>query len=362
MQQNDKIFVTQPSLSPLNNYTSLLNEVWDSGILTHNGPKVRELEKKLSEILGLKGIVAVTNGTIALQLSIRALNLEGEIITTPFTWIATVSAIRWEGCKPVFVDINPDTFNIDADKIEDAITEDTVAIMPVHVFSNPCEIEKINKIAKKYGLKVIYDAAHALFVNYKEKSILSYGNISATSFHATKVFNTGEGGACTTNDLKIQRKLKALRFFGYDEDKDIIYDGINGKMTEIHASLGLANLRYVDQVLNKRKDIYQLYYENLKDYVTFQYFNRKSYNYSYVPVLFKDEGELKKVEHALNENNIFPRRYFYPSLNKLGLFKGEMMPVSENISSRILCLPSYTNLDYEDQFKISSIIKHNITK
>jgi len=356
-KSSKNIYVTQPSLAPLEEYTGLLTDVWASGILTHNGPKVRELEKLLSEKLAVPHLISVTNGTIAIQLAIRALGLKGEIITTPFTWVATASAITWEGCTPVFVDINPATFNIDPRKIERAITKKTVAILPVHVFGNPCDITAIEKIAKKHKLKVIYDAAHALFVNYKGRSIMRYGDISATSFHATKIFNTGEGGACITDDGALFNRLKRLRFFGHNEEKEIVDDGLNGKMTELHAALGLANLRYADRVLEKRKKIYELYRTELGRLVGWQKFDPKSYNYSYMPVLFKDEKELLRVEKALNAQNIFPRRYFYPSLNTVPLFNSGRMPVSENIASRVLCLPSYHGLTGKEQKKIAGIIK-----
>ncbi len=260
---NKPVYVTMPSLAPLEEYKEMLEGVWESGILTHNGPLVQKFENELTKTLNLKNIVVVSNGTIALQMAIKALGLKGEIITSPFTWIATISAIMWEGCTPVFVDIDPDTLNIDPQKIEEKITDKTVAIMPVHVFGNPCNVEEIEVIAKRNNLKVIYDAAHAVGSTYKNKSILGCGDISATSFHATKLLNTAEGGAVITNEIELHEKLKRIRFFGHNENKMVVEEGFNGKMTEVHAALGLANLKYYDRVLKDRKDKYHYYKEQL---------------------------------------------------------------------------------------------------
>lgn len=341
-------YVTQPSLAPLEEYTALLEQVWESGILTHNGPMVQRLEKDLQTWLNLEHFKLVTNGTIAIQMAIKALELKGEIITTPFTWVATLSAIKWEGCTPVFCDIEADTFNIDPVKIEAAITDQTVAIMPVHVFGNPCDVEAIEAIAQKHGLKVIYDAAHAIGSTYKGRSLLEYGDISATSLHATKLLNTGEGGGCITTDDALAKKLERIRFFGHDENKEIVEDGFNGKMTEIHAALGIANLKYADDVLADRKQKYLRYREALScvEGLGFQNLKLGEPNYSYFPVVFETEERLLKVEAALNAKKIYPRRYFYPSVNTLDkIVHHAPMPVSEDIASRILCLPLYWNLE-----------------
>ena len=353
------IYVTQPSLAPLSEYTEHLKEVWDSGILTHNGPKVQQLEKELAQKLGLDRLTIVLNGTIALQMAIKALEVKGEIITTPFTWVATVSAIKWEGCTPVFCDIDPETLNIDEEKIESLITENTVAIMPVHVFGTACNVEKIEEIAKKHDLRVIYDAAHGIGTTYKGKSILEYGDISATSLHATKLFNTGEGGACITNSNELDEKLQRIRFFGHDSNKDVVEDGFNGKMTEIHASLGLVNLKYFDKVLEDRKEKYLRYKELLKESpgIRFQEIGGGT-NYSYFPVIFHSEGRLLKVEKKLNENNIFPRRYFYPSVNTYTeIVKYEPTPISEDISKRVMCLPLYYELNIDEIEDICKLIE-----
>lgn len=354
------IYVTQPSLPPLNEYVRILEGVWERGILTHNGPMVQQLEKELMAYLNVKNLVAVTNGTIAIQLAIRALDLKGEIITTPFTWIATVSAIIWEKCTPVFVDADPDTFNIDPQKIEEKITDKTSAILPVHVFSNPCDVNAIQKIADKYDLKVIYDAAHAMCVNYNGKSILEYGDISATSFHATKIFQSGEGGACITNDHQLFERLRRLRFFGHDEKKDIVDEGINGKMTEIHASLGLASLKWLDDVLRDRREKYELYMDLLSKsgFIKFQKFQPDSYNYSYMPVLFEDEKQMLAAADKLNNHNIYPRRYFYPALNTIKYLSiDDNFPVAEDLASRILCLPLFYTLKKKDIEYICRLIK-----
>ena len=355
-----KIFVTQPSLAPLEEYIEYLQKVWKSGILTHNGPMVQQLENEMESKLKVPHFTLVANGTIAIQMAIKALELKGEIITSPFTWIATISAIKWEGCTPVFADIEGESLNIDPKKIEAAITKDTVAIMPVHVFGNPCDVDAIEAIAKKHGLKVIYDAAHALGSMYNNKSLLNYGDIAATSLHATKLFNTAEGGGCVSNDAELDQKIKRIRFFGHNEEKDVVEDGFNGKLTEVHAALGLANLKYYDVVLNDRMEKYFLYKDHLKNTsVSFQKIERGSCNYSYFPVIFESEEVLLKVSEALAEEQIFPRRYFYPSVNTYTKVVDYVeMPISESISKRILGLPLYLKLSDEDILRIVQIVKN----
>lgn len=348
---NKSIFVTQPSLAPLSEVTELLKGVWERGILTHNGPLVQQLEKELEKKLDLGHFVAVANGTLAIQMAIKALELKGEIITTPFTWVATLSAIQWEGCTPVFCDIEKDSLNMDPSKIEEKITKNTVAIMPVHVFGNPCDVNAIDLIAKKYGLKVIYDAAHAVGSKYNGKSILEFGDISATSLHATKLFNTAEGGGCITKCDKLYEKLKRIRFFGHDVKKEIVEEGFNGKLTEIHAALGIANMVYFDEVIMDRKFKYQLYKDALSclSSIDFQVLKTGEPNYSYFPVIFESETQLLKVEKALNDSKIFPRRYFYPSVNTYSaIVSYDNMEIAEDISKRILCLPLYYSLTQEE--------------
>jgi dTDP-4-amino-4,6-dideoxygalactose transaminase len=351
-----KTFVTAPSLAPLEEYAELLRNAWETGILTHHGPIVQELERRLKEVLKMDNLITVTNGTIAIQMAIRALDLKGEIITTPFTWVATINSIIWENCTPVFVDIDEETLNIDPAKIEAAINYRTSAIMGVHVFSNPCDVEAIDEIAKKHNLKVIYDGAHAMSVDYKGKSVFEYGDISTVSFHATKLFNTGEGGACFAPDDEVLERLRRLRFFGHNDKKEIVDMGLNGKMTELHAALGVANLKYADMVLVRRKEIY----EGLKDIssLRFQKFDSKSYNYSYMPIIFESEELLLKVMKKLNEKDIYPRRYFYPSMNTItSLAPYSSMPISEKIAECVLCLPSFTQLENDKIDEIITIIR-----
>ncbi|MFT6734664.1 MAG: dTDP-4-amino-4,6-dideoxygalactose transaminase [Polaribacter sp.] len=356
----NNIYVTQPSLAPLAEFVELLKDTWDTGILTHNGPLVRKLEVDLCETLNVKNLSVVTNGTIALQMAIKALELKGEIITTPFSWVATISAIKWEGCTPVFCDIDESTFNIDPQKIEALITDKTVAIMPVHVFGNPCDVDAIEIIAKKHGLKVIYDAAHAIGSTINGSSLLEYGDISATSFHGTKLFNTAEGGGCITKNDLLNKKLERIRFFGHDDDKIIVEDGFNGKMTEIHAALGLANLKYYSDVLDDREFKYKKYKDELCGLkgINFQKIALGEINFSYFPIVFESEDKLLEVETCLNENGIYPRRYFYPSLNNLlNIVDYQKCPISESLSSRILCLPLYKNLSHDELIQIVHLIK-----
>ncbi|MCL1093805.1 DegT/DnrJ/EryC1/StrS family aminotransferase [Shewanella kaireitica] len=350
--------MTQPSLASLDDFSELLSSPWRSGVLTHNGPLVQQLENDLCIKLNLNNFTSVVNGTMALQLAIKALQLKGQIITTPFSWVATVSSIKWENCKPIFCDIDPETLNIDVNKIESLITDDTVAIMPVHVFGNPCDIIGIEEIAKRHKLPVIYDAAHAVGSTFNGNSILNYGDISATSLHATKIFNCGEGGGCVTNSELLRDKIRRLRFFGHDDEKNIVEDGLNGKMTEIHAALGILNLKEFDSVLAWREHKYKLYLSRLaqNEKLSFQKLTPGT-NYSYFPVIFDEEATLLKVVKVLNDNNVFPRRYFYPSLNTLtNIVDAQDTPVSEDIAKRILCLPLYTNLSDSDIDRISTLI------
>ncbi len=277
------------------------------------------------------------------------MGLNGEIIVPAFTWIASVSAIKWENCTPVFCDIDKKTLNIDTNKIEQLITDKTVGIMPVHVFGTPCDVYKIQRIAEKHNLKIIYDAAHALGTTVDSQSVLSFGDISATSLHATKLLNSGEGGGCITNNVNLHERLKRIRFFGHSEDKsDIIEDGLNGKMTEVHAALGLANLKYLKNILEDRQEKYRLYHDRLSSikYVSFQSQNFGTSNCSYFPIIFESEKELLEVVEKLNRLNIFPRRYFYPSVNTFSkILSYKSCPISEEISKKIICLPLFKNLN-----------------
>lgn len=346
-----------PTLAPLGEVNEIMKSVWVSGIMTHNGPLVQRFEQEVCEHLHVPQMVSCCNGTIALQMAIKALGLKGEIITSPFTFIATISSIMWEQCTPVFVDIDSETLNIDPKKIEEKITCHTVAIMPVHVFGNACQIDEIDAIAKTHGLKVIYDAAHAVGVNYKGKSIFEYGDISCTSFHATKMLNTAEGGGVFTLDKTIDEKLRRIRFFGFENHVDIVEDGFNGKMTEVHAAVGLANLRYLDKALADRKEKYTLYKEILSQNpeIGFQKITSDC-NCSYFPAIFKDEVTTLKIMDALQKENVYPRRYFYPSVNTFThIVPYVPMPCSEDVASRILCLPLHIRMTMDDIEQIAQM-------
>jgi len=351
------ILVTQPFLPPKQEYDQLLERLWDNKWITNNGNYAKELEKRIIADLNVNNFKYVTNGTMALQLAIKALDLEGEIITTPFSFVATTTSIIWEKCKPVFVDIDPVTLCIDPEKIEQAISEETVAIMATHVFGIPCDIEKLEAVANKYKLKIIYDGAHAFGVTYKGQSIFKYGDITTYSFHATKVFHTVEGGGITCANEELTERIELLRSFGYIEE-DFYLPGINAKVTEFHAAMGLCNLKYVDQNYEKRKNLSERYNMLIpKEMQVIHIKEHVHYNYAYYPVLFASENDLLKVMSELQINSIQTRRYFYPSLNTLPYLKEKSnCPISENISKRILCLPLYTDLEINDVNRIAILI------
>ena len=356
------INVTRSFMPPIEEYQKYLEQIWKNRHLTNEGPLLNELENKLKKYLKIDNIELVTNGTIALQLALRALDItEGEIITTPFSFVATSTSIIWERCKPIFVDIDKETLCIDANKIENAITKNTKAIIAVHVFGYPCDVEKIQKIANKYNLKVIYDGAHAFGSRYKGKSLLEYGDITTCSFHATKLFHTIEGGACIAKEGSISQKIKSIKNFGSvnGEYKNI---GVNAKMTEFNAAMGLTNLNYINQIIEERKKLNYIYDENLKEIVTrLESIEGLEYNYIYYPIILKNEEETLNIIKELNENDINPRRYFYPSLNTLKYIEDKgKCPISEDISKRILCLPLYNGLKEEEILKICKIIKKGI--
>lgn len=342
------INVTKTYLPPFEEYSAILKRAWDKGWITNNGELVQELEAKLKEYLGVENLLFTTNGTVPLQMALKALNVTKEVITTPFSYVATTNAILWEGCTPVFVDIDPKTFCIDATKIEAAITIDTEAILATHVYGIPCDIEAIDAIAKKHHLKVIYDGAHAFGCRYKGKSLLSYGDISTCSFHATKLFHTVEGGCIIANDPEVAHQLMLYRQFGhvYDEYFSV---GINGKNSEFHAAMGLCILPNIEEIISARKSITELYDVTLSVNFTRPLFPAKpEYNYGYYPLVFDSENYLLEVVKNLKENNIAGRRYFYPSLNELPYLQQQPCPVSEDISRRVLCLPLYPGLEEKE--------------
>lgn len=351
--------VTKPFLPPKQEYIEYINSIWEREWLTNQGPLVNELELQLKEYLNVKHLLFLGNGTIAIQLAIKALELKGDIITTPYSYVATTSTIVWEGCNPIFVDIDEQTLNINSDLIEAAITPNTSAILATHVFGNPCDVEAIDRIAKKHNLKVIYDAAHAFGVKVNGKSIFEYGDISTTSFHATKLFHTTEGGAIITKDAKILRRISLMRSFGHLSPTTFEGVGINGKNSEFHAAMGLCNLKYIENILQKRKqqvEYYNLRLEGLN--VHRQLIHPKSeYNYSYYPIVFESEELLLKVIAELQNYQIFPRRYFYPSLNTLSYLKDNIScTISEKIARGSLCLPLFYTLSKEEQYMVCRII------
>lgn len=356
----DRINVTKTFLPPLDEYEAYIKNIWGSGQITNQGPLLREFERKTSKFLGLdeNQFHFVANGTLALQIALNALDItEGEIITTPFSYVATTSAILWGRCKPVFVDINPDDFCIGADKIEASITPKTKAILAVHVFGNPCDIEKIESIAKKYKLKVIYDGAHAFGVKYKGKSLLSYGDISICSFHATKIFHTIEGGCVISNSKKISDKVELTKRFGHNADNHMTL-GINAKASEFQAAMGLCNLKYIDNIIDQRKELSGIYNLHLKSEFQHPKIKKDSeYNYAYYPIIFDSEKTLLDKMGKLEEENVFPRRYFYPSLNTLPYLKTiQSCPISEDIATRVICLPLFVGLDKNVIRKICKVL------
>jgi dTDP-4-amino-4,6-dideoxygalactose transaminase len=342
--------VTKPFLPKQENYQNYINSIWERQWLTNNGPLVNDLELKLKDYLEIEHLLYVANGTIALQIAIKALQLDGEIITTPFSFVATTNSILWQGCKPVYVDIDPETLNIDPTKIEEAITPKTTAILATHVYGNPCDVDSIQQIADKYSLKVIYDAAHCFAVKYKNKSIFEYGDISTTSFHATKLFHTVEGGAVFTKDAALLKQMASLRNFGYSGVDNFSIEGINGKNSEFHAAMGLCNLACIAEILEKRKSLSLYYIERLGNLqCSFQKIkNPEDYNYAYFPIIFDSEELMYACMAALELSKIYCRRYFYPSLSALPYVNNLAMPVCDSIVKRVLCLPLYHNLTNSD--------------
>lgn len=353
--------VTKSYLPNKEKYKAYIDRIYDSAWLTNNGSLLQELEQRLKEYLGVKHIILVANGSFALQLAYKALDLKGEVITTPFSFAATTSTLVWEGLKPVFADINPDSFNIDPSKIEQCITPETSAIVPVHVFGNPCDVEQIHDIANKHSLKVIYDAAHAFGSEYKGQSVLNYGDVSTLSFHATKLFHTIEGGAVVTNDDDVAKKVRLMMNFGIASPTEINSVGTNAKMNEFEAAMGLCVLDEIDLIKAGRATVWSKYKEAFADSeLELQHWNEHSHNnHAYAPVLFSSEAELLKAEATLKEHNILPRRYFYPSLDTLTYLESDnVCDVSRNVASRILCLPIYPNLSSEDASKVINVIRN----
>jgi len=369
MNDSHKIFVTRPFLPPLSEFTQYLEKIWDNKWLTNQGPYHQELETELCEYLGVEYLSLFANGTIALVTALQALKISGEVITTPYSFVATAHSLFWNNITPVFVDIDPETCNIDSNKIETAITPKTTAIMPVHCYGTPCDVGSIQHIADTYGLKVIYDAAHAFGVQINSKSLLEYGDLSVLSFHATKVFNTFEGGAIICPDLETKMRIDYLKNFGFAGETKVVALGINGKMNEIQAAFGLLHLKYIDEVIKKRSEIDTLYRKLLADTPGINCFSvgvsNTSNNYSYFPIFVnqKEYGKSRdELYNKLKENNIFGRRYFYPLISHFPIYSGlessisSNLTVAEKIAKEVICLPIYPDLTNSDVNKISSIL------
>ncbi|HNP33126.1 MAG TPA: DegT/DnrJ/EryC1/StrS family aminotransferase [Flavobacterium sp.] len=355
------INVTKTFFPPIEEYQKQLERVWKNQWLTNRGELLLELEEKVKKYLSVSNVIIMTNGTIPIQIALKILGNEGEIITTPFSYVATTSSIIWEHCKPVFVDIHPEYLTIDETKIETAITPKTTAILATHVFGNPCHVEVIEAIAKKHNLKVIYDAAHCFGVTHNGKSIFDYGDVSTCSFHATKLFHTGEGGALFCNDADLHHKMYFSHNFGHNGPLAFHGLGINGKTSELQAAMGLAVLPYMSEIISSRKQTVEFYNAHLNQTLQrLKIRENTNWNYSYYPILLESETQLLKVQKALNDAEIFPRRYFYPSLNTIDYVKGVNMPVSEDVASRVMCLPLYVGLKEEELKQITTIINQNL--
>ena len=355
----EPIYVTKPYLPPKERLYRYFDEIYDSAWLTNYGPLVRKFEERLKDFLGVKNIITVANGTLALQLTYKAFGLKEKAITTPFSFVATVSSLYWEGIQPVFADISYNSYTIDPQKVREIISSKISGIVPVHVYGNPCNVDELQEIGNEFGIPVIYDAAHTFGVRYKSSSLLNYGNASAISFHATKIFQAIEGGAIITENKEIVEKLRLFSNFGIAGHEDIRSIGINAKMNEYSAAMGLAVLEDAKKILEKYRLNWNLYHDELNGYVTFREpAPETDYNYSYVAVLFRDEKQLLDVVKELNKNQVFPRRYFYPPLDTLSyLIVEKKCPIARDVSSRILALPSFYDLKAESIYRISDIIK-----
>ncbi|MFD2823318.1 DegT/DnrJ/EryC1/StrS family aminotransferase [Lacinutrix iliipiscaria] len=356
------INVTKTFLPPQHEFQTILSRAWETCWMTNRGALVLELEEKLKSYLNVKHLTLTTNGTLPLQIAIKAMQLKGEIITTPFSYVATTSSIIWEGCSPVFVDIHPEFLTIDETQIENAISSKTTAILATHVFGNPCHVEAIEAIAKKHNLVVIYDAAHCFGVTYKNKSVFNYGDVSTCSFHATKLFHTGEGGAMISNSKKVHETLYYHHNFGHDGPEAFHGIGINAKISELQAAMGLAVFPYFNSILKERKLIVDMYNAAFKN-TQLQLLKIREgtqWNYCYYPVIFETETQLLKIKQVLEKDKINPRRYFYPSLDELPYVNKSVNEISRSIASRIMCLPLYVGLEKVDVHRIINIVKRNI--
>lgn len=365
---NKPIFVTQPFLPPLEEFTPYLEQIWSNKILTNGGPFHQQFEKALCEYLGVEHVALFSNGTLALITALQSLRVTGEVITTPYSFVATAHSLLWHGNRPVFVDVEPDTLNIDPAKIEAAITPQTTAIMPVHCYGNPCDVTAIQKIADNYNLRVIYDACHAFGVQDEKGSILRHGDLSVLSFHATKVFNTFEGGAIICPDAKTKQRIDHLKNFGFVDEVTVVAPGINGKMSEINAAFGLLQLQHMGTVMRKRAEIDALYRECLKDVKGIHCLPQTASgtrNHSYFPLLVEADYPLSRdaLYQKLKDHGINGRRYFYPLISDFPMYRGlpsaarSNLPVASAAADRVLCLPIYPTLGEADQERVIDSIK-----
>jgi len=364
---NEPIYVTKPVLPPLEEFLPYLQQIWDSKVLTNGGPFHQQLEQALCDYLGVKHISLFTNGTIGLVTALQALRINGEVITTPYSFVATAHSLLWNGIKPVFVDIDPDTLNLDPAKIEAAITPSTTAILAVHVYGHPCDVDAIQKIADNYNLKVIYDAAHAFGVRYHSGSLLNHGDLSVLSFHATKVFNTFEGGAIVSPDAKTKLRIDHLKNFGFVDEVTVVAPGINGKMSEFNAALGMLQLKGIDAALQQRRVIdarYRKAFDNVKGIRCFSAVHEDVANYAYFPILVQPGYPLSRDElyQKLREHNIIARRYFYPLISDFPMYRGLPSAAQSNLSvasqaaKEVLCLPIFPGLTHEQVDQIAELI------
>jgi len=366
--QKDNIFVTQPYLPPLQELMPYLEKIWSSKVLTNGGPFHAQLEQALCEYLGVRHLSLFANGTVALVTALQALRITGEVITTPYSFVATSHSLLWNGIKPVFADIDPHTFNLDPSKLEALITPQTTAIMPVHCYGRPCDVEAIQKLADNYNLKVIYDAAHAFGVNCEDGSVLNHGDLSVLSFHATKVFNTFEGGAIICPDAKTKIRIDHLKNFGFVDEVTVVAPGINGKMSEFNAALGLLQLQYVDAAITRRKEIDAIYREQLQGVKGLRHLppvTAGRHNYAYHPVLVGEDYPISRdaLYAKLRENGIYGRRYFYPLISDFPMYRGlpsarpELLPVARRAAQQVLCLPIYPDLSQADQQRVIDCLR-----
>jgi len=366
-ETEEPIYVTQPFLPPLEEFIPYLEKIWETKKLTNSGPFHRQLEKALCEFLGVDHIALFTNGTIALVTALQALRITGEVITTPYSFVATAHSLLWNGIKPVFVDIDPNTLNLDPGRIEAAITPQTTAVMPVHCYGRPCDVDAIQNIADNYNLRVIYDAAHAFGVRYPSASVLRYGDLSVLSFHATKVFTTFEGGAIVCPDAKTKQRIDHLKNFGFVDEVTVVAPGINGKMAEVNAALGLLQLKYIDDAVARRKEIDAIYRERLRGVRGIRCLpdaDKHLGNYAYFPILVESDYPVSRdaLYQELKDHNVHPRRYFYPLISDFPMYRGlpsahrDNLPVASRVADQVLCLPISTGLHQRDLDRVLRVI------